>query len=195
MFVYFNSKNFIRIKTNVSNFVIATILFQLILVFDDFKQRKWHLVIFHSRKIIFAKIRYEIHDQKLLTIIMAFKQWKHYLKNSRHFIIVLIDYNNLRYFMITTSLNRRQVKWILTLVEYDFKIKYRTENINSANALLRRFNYKNDVNNKMCFFTLQNKLRNIIITIVNLKSIFTRNVIKTFKSALIEDVEISQIKI
>ena len=107
MLVHFNSKSFIQIKIDVSKFVIATILFQLIFVFDDFEQKKWHFVIFHSRKIILAETRYETHDQKLLTIIMTFKQWKHYLKNSRHFIIVLIDHNNLYYFMITTSLNRR----------------------------------------------------------------------------------------
>ena len=40
MFVHFNLKNFIQIKIDVSEFVIAVILFQLILVFDDFEQRK-----------------------------------------------------------------------------------------------------------------------------------------------------------
>ena len=51
------------------------------------------------------------------------------------------------------------------------------------------------MNNKIYFFTLQNKLKNIIIVIVNLKSIFTRNVMKMFKSTFVEDVETSQIKI
>ena len=195
MLVHFNLKNFIQIKIDVSKFVIAAILFQLIFVFDDFEQKKWHFVVFHSRKIIFVETCYETHDQKFLTIIMTFKQWKHYLKNNRHFIIVLINYNNLRYFMITTSLNRRQVKWTLIFVEYDFKIKYRTKNINFANDSLKRFNYENDVNDEICFFTLQNKLKNIIITIINLKSIFTRNVTKTLKSTFVENVETSQIKI
>ena len=51
------------------------------------------------------------------------------------------------------------------------------------------------MNNEIYFFTLQNKLKNIIIAIVNLKSIFTRNVIKTFKLTFVEDVKTSQIKI
>ena len=126
---------------------------------------------------------------------MTFKQWKHYLKNSRHFIIVLINYNNLRYFMITTSLNRRQIKWTLIFVEYNFKIKYRTKNINFVNDSSRRFDYENDVNDEICLFTLQNKLKNIIIVIINLKSIFTRNVTKAFKSTFVENVKISQIEI
>ena len=74
MLIHFDSKNLIRIKINALKFVIATILFQLILALNDFEQRKWHLVAFYSRKMILAKTRYETHDQKLLTIIMTFKQ-------------------------------------------------------------------------------------------------------------------------
>ena len=107
MLIHFDSKNLIRIKIDASEFVIAIILSQLILALNDSEQRKWHFVAFYSRKIIFAKTRYETHDQKLLTIIMTFKQWRHYLKNSRHSVIVLTDHNNLRYFMTTTSLNQR----------------------------------------------------------------------------------------
>ena len=59
----------------------------------------------------------------------------------------------------------------------------------------RRFNYENDVNDEICLFTLQNKLKNIIITIINLRSIFTRNVMKTFKLIFAENVKTSQIEI
>ena len=140
--------------------------------------------------MILAKICYETHDQKLLTIIMTFKQWRHYLKSSRHSVTVLTDHNNLRYFMTTTSLNRRQFKWTLVLVEYDFKIKYRTEIINFANASFKRFDYENQINDEICFLTLQNKLRNIIVIIVNLTSIITRNVTKTLKSSITKSVDI-----
>ena len=69
------------------------------------------------------------------------------------------------------------------------------KNINFANNSSRRFDYENDINDEICLLTLQNKLKNIIITIINLKSIFTHNVIKTLKSTFVENVEISQIKI
>ena len=84
---------------------------------------------------------------------------------------------------------------MLTFVEYDFKIKYRTENIDFANVFSKRFNYKNNVNDEICFLTLQNKLKNIIIIIINLNSIFTCNVTKTFESTFVKNVEISSIKI
>ena len=51
------------------------------------------------------------------------------------------------------------------------------------------------MNDKICLFTLQNKLKNIIIMIVNLRSIFTRSVTKAFESTFVENVETSQIKI
>ena len=69
------------------------------------------------------------------------------------------------------------------------------KNINFANNSSRHFNYKNDMNNKTCLFTLQNKLKNIIIAIINLRSIFIYNVMKTFKLKFVENVKISQIKI
>ena len=40
MLIHFNSKSSIRIKIDASRFVIAAILFQLILVFNDFEQKK-----------------------------------------------------------------------------------------------------------------------------------------------------------
>ena len=42
---------------------------------------------------------------------------------------------------------------------------------------------------------MQNKLKNIIIAIVNLTSIITRNVTKIFKSSIIESVDTFRVKI
>ena len=69
------------------------------------------------------------------------------------------------------------------------------KSITFANNLSRRFNYKNNINKKICFFTLQNKLKSIIIMIVKLKSIFTCNITKIFKSTFVKNIKISQIKI
>ena len=51
------------------------------------------------------------------------------------------------------------------------------------------------MNDEICLSTLQNKLKNIIIAIVNLRSIFTCNVMKAFKSLFVENVKTSQIEI
>ena len=87
--------------------------------------------------MILAEQQYEIHDQELLVIIMAFKQWRHYLEDSTHSVEVLINHNNLCRFMNVKSLNRRQIRWAVKLTVYDFMILHCSGKSNSADALLR----------------------------------------------------------
>ena len=44
----------------------------------------------------------------------------------------------------------------------------------------KRFNYEKNVNDKICLFILQNKLKNIIIIVVNSIFIITRDAEKTY---------------
>ena len=60
--------------------------------------------------MISAEQWYETHDQELLAIVMAFKQWRHYLESSAHSVEVLTDHNNLCGFMNVKSLNGRQAR-------------------------------------------------------------------------------------
>ena len=105
--IHFDSKLFIRLKTNAFDFEVADIISQLQ------SNNQWHFVAFYSRKMISAKRNYETHDQELLTIIMCFKHWKHYLKSNLHFIEILIDYNNLKRFINVQILSDRQTRWAL----------------------------------------------------------------------------------
>ena len=81
---------------------------------------------------------YEIHDKKLLTIVFAFKQWRHYLEGVREQVLVLTNHRNLSRFMITTKLILRQVRWAQELSRYNFIIDYRSNSKNSADDLFRR---------------------------------------------------------
>ena len=101
---HFDSTKFIRVKINVSNKAINEILCQS----ND--QNHWHSIIYFSRKIISTKCNYEIHDKKLLIIVFAFKQWRHYLKKTRKQMLVLTNHRNLNRFMFTTKLSFRQIR-------------------------------------------------------------------------------------
>jgi hypothetical protein len=68
---YFDSKFLIKLKTNAFDYEIVDIISQL--QFDE----QWRLVAFFSRKMIFAEMNYETHDQKLLIIVECFKHWRH----------------------------------------------------------------------------------------------------------------------
>ena len=84
--------------------------------------------------------------------------------------------------MKTTALNKRQSRWALVLVEYDFEIKYRLKKINSVDGSSRRFDYEEKADDEICLFILQNKLKNIIVVVVDLIFIMTRD----FERALTE---------
>ena len=69
---HFDPQLSIQIETDASEYALAGILSQLK---EDNKQ--WHPFAFHSRKMIPAERNYETHDQELLAIVTAFKQWRH----------------------------------------------------------------------------------------------------------------------
>ena len=46
----------------------------------------------------------------MLAIVESFKHWRYYLEGSRLPVIVLTDHSNLRYFITTKELNRRQAR-------------------------------------------------------------------------------------
>ena len=64
----FESRKSIVLKTNASDRVIKACISQS----DD--KKRLHLIAFHSKKLIDAKLNYEIYDKKLLTIVNSFKQ-------------------------------------------------------------------------------------------------------------------------
>ena len=85
----------------MSGYAIGGMLSQLTL--DDLSHL--HLVAYYLQKMIPAKTRYETYNNELLAIIKAFKTWKHYLKDFKHKVFVLTDYNNLRRFMDIKNLS------------------------------------------------------------------------------------------
>ncbi|KFY82311.1 hypothetical protein V498_08625, partial [Pseudogymnoascus sp. VKM F-4517 (FW-2822)] len=76
------------------------------------------------------------------SIVVAFEQWRVYLKGSTYPVQVWTDHKNLIYFTTTKVLNRRQVRWAETLTAYNFTIAYRKGSENArADALSRRTDY------------------------------------------------------
>ena len=99
--IHFNSVLKIKIETDVLNFILTDIISQLL------TNEEWYSVAFWSRKIISSESKYKIHNQKLLVIVIIFKHWCHYLKDSYQIIEILTDHNNLQEFMKVKELNRK----------------------------------------------------------------------------------------
>ena len=130
---HFDPERHIRIETDVSSYTIGGIPSQM-----TSETGQWHPVAYYSQKMILAETRYETHDAKLLAIVEAFRNWRHYLEGCQYEVLVLTDHNNLRRFMDTKSLSSRQVRWAQELSRYHFRIDYRQgKAIGAADALSR----------------------------------------------------------
>ncbi len=80
------------------------------------------------------------------------------------------------------------------LAKYNFEIKYCSNKINFANRFSRQLDYKKRVDNKLYLSTLQNKLKNITIAVIDLISIITRDIVKTQKIYSESVIDISRIE-
>jgi hypothetical protein len=73
-----------------------------------------------------------------LAIIVAFEQWRPYFAGAQHRVQVLTNDKNLLYFTTTRTLNRRQARWSIFLVDFDFEIQYQPNSQQGkANVLTR----------------------------------------------------------
>ncbi len=108
----------------------------------------------------------------MLIIVEYFKHWKHYLKNNYHTMKIFIHYNNLKSFINIKTLNERQIKWMIRLINFNFIIKHRFKKINFVDNSSKRFNY-HDVNTKIIrfLFILQTKLRIAIFLHIQLSNV------------------------
>jgi hypothetical protein len=142
---HFDLKKQIYIENDFSDFVSAEVLSQMR------ENDELHSIAFFSKNLASIECNYEIYDKKLLIIVRCFEQWRSELLFIEFdvSIKVLTNHKNLKYFMITKQLNRRQNKWAQFLANFHFVITYLFEKSNEkADSLIRRvenvFDKKND---------------------------------------------------
>jgi transposase InsO family protein len=107
------------VESDASDFAVGGVLSQM----DD--KGKMVPIAFHSRGMMPAERNYEIYDKELLAIVVLFQQWRHFLQGGRHKVTVITDHLNLKYFLSTKQLTRRQARWSLFLNEFDFVITHK----------------------------------------------------------------------
>jgi hypothetical protein len=132
---HFDLKKQIYIKSDSFDFVSTEVLSQMK------KNDELHSMTFFSKNLASIECNYEIYDKKLLIIIRCFEQWRFELLFTKSNVSVkmLIDHKNLKYFMITKQLNRRQSKWAQFLIDFHFVIIYLFEKSNEkADSLIKR---------------------------------------------------------
>lgn len=107
------------VEADASDYVVAAVLSQ---TGDD---NLLHPVAFMSKKMSPQECNYDIYDKELLAIVRAFEEWRPELAGTADRVEILSDHQNLRYFMSTKVLNRRQARWAEFLSEFNFRITHR----------------------------------------------------------------------
>ncbi len=103
---HFDSDRKIKLKTNASRFAISRIISQMNETFEQ-----WHSIAYWFRKMTSAERNYDANESEMLTMMKACKQWRHYVENAKHQILIIIDHVNLRTFLIIKILSKRKVRW------------------------------------------------------------------------------------
>ena len=67
--------------------------------------RQLHPCNFLSQTFSPAERNYQIYDRKLLAVIRALDEWRHYLLGSPHVTTVFTDHQNLKYYQTAQKLN------------------------------------------------------------------------------------------
>ena len=193
IFWHFDPKCHIQIETDALDYAIGGVLSQLtfgtnpdgVVTKTDLGQ--WYSVAFFLKKIILAKTWYKTYNSKLLTIVKAFKTWRHYLEGCKYKVLVFTDYNNFYRFMDMKSLSSRPVCWAQKLSQYHFQINYHQSKANAAaNTLLRFLQRSQDEKNKLqaengrIFHCLQNLLTNASLLKLSLLSSLPSHLHKVF---------------
>ena len=93
-----------------------------------------HPVAYDSYQLNEAEKNYPVHEKELLAIIKALKKWCTSLLGT-HFEI-FTDHRTLEYFQSQKDMSRRQMRWSMYLVDFDYDIIYiRGEDNTAADAL------------------------------------------------------------
>ena len=80
-----------------------------------------HPIAFASRKLLPRETRYSTIERECLAIVWAIKKFELYLYNRQ--FVIQTDHQPLAYINSAKVLNRRLMKWAMTLQEYRYNIE------------------------------------------------------------------------
>ena len=78
-----------------------------------------------------AEKNYNIYDKELLSIVLAFQNWRVYLE-----VRVISDHKNLEQFLFTKHLHRSQTRWSEMLSAFNLAIHHRPSSLNGSKCII-----------------------------------------------------------
>ena len=106
----------------------------------------WHPVAYHSKSMNPTERNYQVYDRELLAVIHSLRKWHCYIYGSNFTTVVWTDHYNLTYFTHPQKLTRRQVQWIVELMDYDVKLQHKKgSKMIAADALSRQADWQKGI--------------------------------------------------
>jgi hypothetical protein len=123
------------LQVDASSFATGAILTQK----DD---RGKHIAVgFHSQTFNEAERNYNIHDREFLAVFRGLTHHCHLLLSSPFPITVFTDHKNLEYYCHPCHINRCIARYIPQLADYNFTLVHFPGTANKSDALSRRPDY------------------------------------------------------
>ena len=114
-------------------------------------------IAFMSKKLNAAENNYPVHEQELLAIILALREWRHYLHGTTFEVVT--DHMSLKHFLSQPTLSARQARWSEFMQQFDMKIVHRPGKLNeAADALSRRPDHQQVVLNAVSSINLDHSV-------------------------------------
>jgi len=100
-------------------------------------------VAFISKSLSNTERNYEIHDKEMLAVVRCLEVWRYFLEGTITKFEIWTDHKNLEYFMKAQKLNKRQARWALYLLRFNFMLKHVLgSKMGKADSLSRRLDWK-----------------------------------------------------
>lgn len=103
------------LRSDASNRALGCVLSQE-------KSGKEFPISFASRKLNKAEMNYATVDREILALVWGIKKFRHYLIGKR--FIVETDHNPIKYLQTFKDSHNRRSRWLMSLMEYSFEIRY-----------------------------------------------------------------------
>jgi len=126
-----------RVEADASNYATGGVLS------IKGSDKLWRPVTFISKSLSDIERNYEIHNKEMLAVVRCLEAWRHFLEGVIMKFEIWTDHKNLKYFMKAQKLNRRQARWALYLLRFNFMLKHIPgSKIRKINSLSRRPDWK-----------------------------------------------------
>lgn len=79
---------------------------------------------FSSRRLSQAERNYDMGNRKLLAVVWALQEWRHWLEGNEVPFIIWTNHKNLAYLRSARRMNAQQARWALFLSQFNYSVSY-----------------------------------------------------------------------